>query len=69
MIVIGKCSLCGGAVGVSETWFATVPQTPQCASCWATPKAFCGPTIDMQPSPRKERDVALGEWRERGGVV
>jgi hypothetical protein len=46
---IGTCSLCGGPVRVfTGPYLSTVPPTPSCANCGATPSPNYGPVIPMQ---------------------
>ena len=52
MRILGTCSLCGGAVGIPETWMGEVPPIPKCISCGATRKQPHGPMIDME-KPQK----------------
>ena len=53
-IVLGTCSLCGGAVSVPQIWHGVIPPVPTCESCGATKKEDNGPVIDMVPSsPRR----------------
>ena len=44
--VIGKCSLCGGRVGVPVHWAGVRRPVPRCGSCGAT--AQDGPVIEME---------------------
>lgn len=46
-IVIGTCSICGGAVTVPTAWSGVVPPVPTCASCGAIKNQPYGPVIDM----------------------
>lgn len=56
MIAIGTCSLCRGPVCYPETWSATVPPTPQCWNCKATPANPHGPMIPMDPGTARTAD-------------
>jgi hypothetical protein len=53
MRVIGTCGNCGGPVMVPEIWSGTMPPTPACATCGARAKASHGPTIPMEPAPKR----------------
>ena len=46
-MIIGTCSLCGGAVSVPDVWYGTVPAIPTCSSCGATKDNPYGPVINM----------------------
>ncbi len=52
--VIGTCSLCGGAVTVPTVFHSTIPPTPTCSGCGATPKSGHGPVVEME-KPRQPR--------------
>ncbi len=68
MIVVGTCSLCGGAVVLQKDWYASVPQTPKCNACWAIPESSHGPVIHMKPAPRADGSGLPEESRNRGGA-
>ena len=50
-LVMGTCSICGGAVTVPKIWMGVVPPTPTCARCgaYAAP-----PTLPVIPMYRPE---------------
>lgn len=52
-MIIGTCSICGGAVQTPDIWHGIVPPTPTCTQCGAH-KADHGPVIDMKPAPRQD---------------
>ena len=47
-MIIGTCSICGGAVTVPDAWGGIIPPTPTCQSCGAA-AAQHGPIIEMRP--------------------
>jgi hypothetical protein len=51
--IVGKCSLCGGAVTVPTVYHSTVPPTPSCQSCGATKKNDL-PIVEMERAPRQQ---------------
>lgn len=57
-MILGTCSVCGGAVSVPDVWFGVIPPVPTCSSCGATKRGH-GPVIDMEPN---RRTTAIGTW-------
>lgn len=50
-IVLGTCSICGGAVTIPKLWYGTIPPVPICSKCGATKKTETyGPVIPMVPN-------------------
>jgi hypothetical protein len=49
---IGTCSICGGAVQIPTMWGGSIPPTPQCSTCGATPEAPHGRVIKMVPAKK-----------------
>lgn len=49
-MIVGTCSLCGGAVQVPDVWMGIIPPVPTCLSCGATRADRHGPVIPMTPS-------------------
>ena len=47
-MIVGTCSICGGAVAVPDVWGGIIPPTPTCTGCGAI-AATHGPVIQMQP--------------------
>ncbi len=47
---VGTCGSCSGPVTVPTIWLGTVPPTPTCEVCGATPVAAHGPVLPMQTS-------------------
>jgi len=47
-IVVGTCSLCGGAVTVPSVFWSVNAPIPTCIKCGATQKQKL-PTIEMEP--------------------
>lgn len=61
-IIIGTCSLCGGAVTIPDVWCGVVPPTPSCSSCGAVPLDAHGPVIPMRQNRRaKPPDFSI-KW-------
>ncbi|MBI9091800.1 MAG: hypothetical protein JEZ12_21525 [Desulfobacterium sp.] len=54
-MIIGTCSICGGAVEVPDVWYSVDPAPATCRSCGAV-KRDHGPVVDMKPGKdyRKE---------------
>ncbi len=48
-LVIGSCSLCGGAVRVPAVWHGVIPPTPMCERCGAVAALAQAPVIPMVP--------------------
>lgn len=48
-LVIGSCSLCGGAVRVPAVWHGVIPPTPMCERCGAVAAPAQAPVIPMVP--------------------
>lgn len=48
-LVIGSCSLCGGAVRVPAVWHGVIPPTPTCERCGAIAAPAQAPVIPMVP--------------------
>lgn len=48
-LVIGSCSLCGGAVRVPAVWRGVIPPTPTCERCGAIAAQAQAPVIPMVP--------------------
>ena len=70
MKTIGTCSICGGAVQVSEEITPETTSTaPKCANCGAVAESTHGPTIKMKATTtssmdelRKTLDAVVDRW-------
>lgn len=51
MLIIGTCSICGGAVIEDTCFIGPVGPAPRCNTCGAKKRRSYGPIVDMEPCP------------------
>ena len=48
MVVIGRCSICGGNVEIPDVWYGVDPPKGTCRSCGAVKRDDL-PVVNMEP--------------------